>query len=182
MIFTNKYVNFIAFQVSWFVCCYNAGLLPWTGVLIVAAWTSCLLVNNRHWRTDLKIFLVAAFTGYLMDSLLVLCGAISFPAEARIGWPTTLWMVALWINLAATLRYSLSWLLGKLPAAALLGAIGGPVAYYAGYRLDAINLTDLPYSLLLISLEWLLAFPALVWFTMRVSSSHANFSDAALSR
>lgn len=69
-------------------------------------------------------------------------------------------MPVLWLNFAMTLGASLSWLRGRYSAAALLGAAGGPVSYYAGARLGAITVA--PGGLWAIALEWLLATPLLV--------------------
>lgn len=162
MIFSNKLINFIAFQASWFVTCFNATTLPWLGVLMIGAWTTCLLANNSNWRADFKLMVAAGFIGYILDSSLVLIGIIDFPQTSLIGWPTTWWMVALWVNLAATLHYSLSWLLGRYYIGAILGAIAGPLAYYAGHQLGAIEIAGRPDALLLIGLEWCLAMPLLL--------------------
>lgn len=182
MIFTNKIMNFIAFQVSWLVCCMYASSQPWVGVIFVAGWTLCLLVNNESWRIDLKLMLAAAMIGYVLDSTLVLLGIISFPPAASIGWPTTWWMVALWVNLAATLRYSLSWLLGHRHIAAILGSLAGPLAYYAGYKLDAISISAQPYALAIIGLEWLLAMPLLLWLAAWLTMHQSRAAEAVLSR
>ena len=182
MIFTHKIFNFIAFQVSWLVCCMSASTRPWLGVAVVAAWTACLLINNNRWRTDLTLMLAAAMLGYVLDSGLVLLGVIAFPPDASIGWPTTWWMVALWVNLAATLRYSLSWLLERTHLAAILGAVAGPMAYYAGYRLEAIIISPQPYALALIGLEWLLAMPLLLRLAVSLSDSQNRLQEAVLPR
>ena len=75
----------------------------------------------------------------------------------------TPWMVALWPNFATTFHTSLSWLAGRYALAAGLGAVGGPLSYYAGARLGALTLPDAPLkSLLIIGLVWAAVLPLLL--------------------
>lgn len=117
--------------------------------------------------------LFAATIGYLFDSLQVLIGVMAFPVHVALGWPSPIWMIALWINLAATLNLSLKWLQGKLLLAAILGAIGGPATYYAGSRLGAVELFG-PVSLLALSLQWVIAMPLLVYFAQRQNQGNTD--------
>ena len=87
--------------------------------------------------------------------------------------PTTLWMIALWVNLAATLRVSLGWLDRRWFAAGLLGALGGPIAYGAGANLGAIEFAQPVVSLAAIAGQWLVAMPVLVWIAGRPERASA---------
>ena len=135
---------------------------PWAGPVAVLLWVLLhLRLNRGHYKTEWRLILAAAGAGYLLDSGLVLTGYLAFPEAARLGYPSTLWMVALWVNLATTLRHSLGWLQGRILLAALFGGAGGMAAYYAGARLGAIHLPDPVIGSLLICLLWALALPAL---------------------
>ena len=68
-------------------------------------------------------------------------------------------MVAMWVNMAASLRYSLGWMRNRYFFGALLGMILGPAAYLAGERLGGINLID---GMLPIAIEWFIAMPLLL--------------------
>ena len=48
-------------------------------------------------------------------------------------------MVMLWVNFAMTLNVSLGRLRGKYLLAGILGAFGGPMAYYGGAELGAMT-------------------------------------------
>lgn len=158
-----RLINFAAFQLNWLICVLGAANgWPWAGPVAVLLWMLAhLRLNRGHYKTEWILILAAAGAGYLLDSLLVLTGYLAFPEAARIGYPSTLWMVALWINLATTLRHSLGWLQGRVLLAALFGGAGGAAAYYAGGRLGAIHLPDPVIGGLLICLLWSLALPAL---------------------
>ncbi|MHC4217118.1 MAG: DUF2878 domain-containing protein [Planctomycetota bacterium] len=120
---------------------------------------------------EVVLLFFAATFGYLMDSLLVLAGVIEFPHQARLGLPSTLWMVALWINLATTLNASLGWLRGRYVLGAVMGLVAGPLSYFAGVRLGAISF-GLPtgISLAVIAVEWALSMPALLVIAALTSS------------
>lgn len=158
-----RLINFAAFQLNWLICVLAAAKgWPWAGPVAVLLWVLLhLRLNRGHYKTEWILILAAAGAGYLLDSGLVLTGYLAFPEAARLGYPSTLWMVALWINLATTLRHSLGWLQGRILLCALFGGIGGAAAYYAGARLGAIHLPDPVIGSLLICLLWALALPAL---------------------
>lgn len=158
-----RLINFAAFQLNWLICVLGAANgWPWAGPVAVLLWILAhLRLNRGQHKTEWILILAAAGAGYLLDSLLVLTGYLAFPEAARLGYPSTLWMVALWINLATTLRHSLGWLQGRVLLSALFGGAGGAAAYYAGGRLDAIHLPDPVIGGLLICLLWSLALPAL---------------------
>jgi len=68
----------------------------------------------------------------------------------------------LWVNLVATFEYSLSWLQPHKWWGAILGSIGGPLSFYSGYKLGAIQLGEpIVTSLLMISLAWFCSMPIL---------------------
>ena len=158
-------VNFLVFDLAWLVNVYSAASgMPIYGPVFTMIWMLCHLGFTVEKRLpEVSLLLFAAIFGYLFDSLLVLTDVIAFPEKTMLGWPSTLWMVALWINLAATLNFSLKWLKGRFALAVLLGATTGPIAYYAGSVLGAIELYGLK-SLMAISLQWALALPILLWF------------------
>ena len=158
-----RLINFAAFQLNWLISVLGAANgWPWAGPVAVLLWILAhLRLNRGQHKTELTLILAAAGAGYLLDSLLVLTGYLAFPEAARLGYPSTLWMVALWINLATTLRHSLGWLQGRVLLCVLFGGAGGAAAYYAGDRLGAIHLPDPVIGGLLICLLWSLALPAL---------------------
>jgi hypothetical protein len=157
-------VNFAAFQVCWFCNVLGAAAgAPWIGPMVTGAWILVHLLSMGDTRaSEWPVLLVAALLGYCVDSALVLGDMISFPLPTQLGWPSPIWMVALWAGFAATLSRSLGWLRGRYALAGLLGAVGGPLAYYAGQKLGAIELTSGSQSLAWIGIEWAVAVPLLV--------------------
>jgi len=160
-----KLANFIGFQVGWFVCILGAANgRPHLGVLAATVLVGLHLAWQRFRVAEVLLILIAGMFGYLADSTLVVAGIVSFPETAVLGRPSTLWMVALWMMFAATLHVSLGWLRGRYLTGAIIGALAGPLSYYAGARLGAIDLADpLGMALAVVAAEWILAMPFLLW-------------------
>lgn len=163
-------VNLIAFQCCWFASVLGgAAGMPWLGPLFAALWLPLhIRATGAFMIVETKLIFTAGVLGYLLDSVVVLSGGMSFPAQALLGAPTTLWMVTLWLGFAATLRHALGWIRGRYLLAALLGAIAGPFAYWSGAKLGAVVLTDPVASLLMVGAEWLIAMPLLLLLVTRL--------------
>jgi hypothetical protein len=74
-----------------------------------------------------------------------------------------IWMITLWLLFATTLNVSLKWLQGRYLIAAVFGFIGGPLAYWGGAKLGAINWLQHFELLLALAIGWALLMPILVW-------------------
>jgi hypothetical protein len=74
------------------------------------------------------------------------------------------WMAALWANFAGTLHLCPDRVRGRYWLASILGTCGGPLPYYGGQCLGAMQLgSNAAMSLLVIAVEWALVKPALVY-------------------
>ena len=164
---THQWANFAAFQLAWLVAVWGASIgLWWLGPVAVAAWVSAYSIWRKCARAEAPLWLGAGLLGAMTDSLLVWSGAMAFPESAGPGFPTTSWMVALWINFAAALRHCMGWLCGRFVLATVFGAIGGPLAYLAGSKFGALEIQSLPA----IVVAWLLVMPGLLLIEMKTRS------------
>lgn len=174
MLRTNLVANFVLFQVGWFAAVVGAAYgYPLAGViyaLAFAAWHHWRLENGRG--RELLFVVSSGLLGYVMDSVLVLGGFIVFPAFAWLGYPTTVWMVCLWVMFSMTLRHSLGWLRGRYLLAAVLGAVSGPLAYWAGSKLGAIELVGQGRAVAAISAVWTVSMIALLRVERLTRSTH----------
>ncbi|MFT5426312.1 MAG: hypothetical protein ACI9ZT_001253 [Gammaproteobacteria bacterium] len=157
-------VNFILYQAAWFVTIFSAAYgEPTIGVLFTMLWMlfhlSFVVIKTKN---ELMLIGAAIIIGCLFESGLVLSGFISYPELTALVTPAPIWMIALWVNLAATINYSMSWMKGRYFTTAILGAIAGPLAYLAGERFGAIILHDMS-SVVAVSLMWLVSMPLLIW-------------------
>jgi hypothetical protein len=166
-------LDFALFNVGWFAAILGAANgLPWLGPIVIA-----LLTLGRLWLLKfasgaLVLYALAFVIGYAADLAVVMAGALDFPPVARwpapLDHPVPLWMPAMWINFAGALHFSLSLLRKRYALAAAVGLVGGPLAYYAGERLGAVELVGpLWRSLLAVGLEYLIALPLLLWIADR---------------
>jgi hypothetical protein len=160
----HQWVNFAAFQMAWLIAVWGAaGGLTWLGPVAVLGWVSAYAFWQTAARADLALLVGAGVLGGIIDSVLVLLGVIAFPESAGPGFPTTVWMVALWVNFAAALRHSVGWLCGRFGLGTVFGAIGGPLAYLAGEKLGAINIQMVSG----VVIAWLIAMPCLLLLELR---------------
>jgi hypothetical protein len=160
--------NFVAYQLAWFAVILGAANgFAWQGALFAAAVTGVHLWLRRD-ALERKLVALSAGIGVLVDSTLAITGQVRFAS----AWPEDLapfWMLSLWIAFATTLNHSLRWLMCRPVAAAIAGAVGGPLAYLAGAKLGALSIVAPATTLPLIALLWTPAMIALSMFVMRAS-------------
>ncbi len=158
-----KVINFMLFQGGWLLTVYGAGSgYPWVGPAFTLVWVCVHLgLFKPRRRPELGLLIFSGLFGYICDSILVVSGMIQFPLSSQLGAPSTLWMVALWVNLGMTLNYSLAWLGGYQKWAIVFGFAGGMLAYFAGGKLAALTLLQGTTSLLMIGIIWAIAMPVL---------------------
>ena len=94
------------------------------------------------------------------------------PVDRGWGQVSPPWMAALWFNFALLVSISLAWLKGKYAAAALLGGLAGPVAYWGGEKLGALTVAaTFGRGYLILALMWALALPLLVFLHNRLTGA-----------
>jgi len=167
------YLQLGFYQLGWWLCVLGAAHgQPLFGPVVLAG---CLLIHLACIHgvgREAILMLVATVLGVIGDSLCSCAGAVAFGGGPHPGpWPP-LWMIVLWPAFAASLRLSLSFLQHRLRLAALLGALGGPLAYFAGWRLGALHGPHgLGPFLGGVACEWAIAMPLLAWQTRCLSES-----------
>lgn len=155
-------VNALLFQVAWFGAVLGAARgLPWLGVVAVAAVVAWHLARARQPAREIGLVALALAMGAVFETLLVQAGFLRFDGGAVFAGTAPVWMVALWANFATTLNVSLRALRGRLLAAALLGAVGAPLAYLGGQKLGAVQMADAGSALAAIAAGWAIMTPLL---------------------
>lgn len=165
--------NVILFQLGWFACVIGAakgnlaiGPMVAAGVIVV----HFALSAHRIWNEAVILGLVTV-GGVLADSVLMRLGILGFAGGALGGVLCPVWMMALWAMFATLLSSSLSWMRKRYVLGTLFGAVGGPLSYFAGQRLGALNLhPPIAWSGAAVSLEWAIAMPAMLWLAARIGS------------
>jgi len=164
-------VNFLLFQAGWFACVLGAARgFPWQGALVALLIATFIVSRARHPRMEVALVAVAAAAGFAFDSALALTGWVDFAGAVPAAMLAPVWMVALWVLFATTLNVSLRWLREWPALGALFGAVGGPVAYYAGEKLGALRFTDPFPGLAAVAVGWALATPLLFAVARRLEA------------
>ena len=168
----NTWLNAIAYQATWVAAIAGAASGRWwvgpLAALVFAAWQ---LPRSPKPRADLALIGCALALGFVLDSLLAQGGLLRYAAP--VPWPdlAPAWILALWMSFALTLNHSLAYLQRHLQLAALLGAIGAPLAYSAAARSGALAFSATPsLALLLLAASWALLAPALCALAARLAS------------
>ena len=147
--------NVVLYQIGWFACVLGAAYgLPWIGVLTAAVIIGWHLSRAAQPKQELALIAAAVLLGALFDTFLVQAGWIRFDSGVLIEGTTAYWMIALWAIFATTLNVSLRSLRPHPWLSALLGAGGGPLAYYAGVRLGALEFATTGSALTAIAVGW----------------------------
>jgi len=178
--------NVISADIGWLACIAGAAQgYPWLGLVVVPILFGIHIaaIETHNIRA---VFIVAAMImviGFFMDTLLIIIGTVE-PNSWIIPAPfTPLWDIMIWANFSLMLDTSLRFLQKKPLAAAFLGALTAPGAYYAGDRLGALNLSEpLLGSLLWIGVVWFFVMPCLSLITRSIyhpSSAKDTHSLAA---
>lgn len=149
-------VNAALFQCGWFACVMG-GNGPWLLVGLAALGVHLL------WTTTVsqegQALLAVTLLGTLIDTLLRTFGVFHF---SQPGPLIPFWLILLWALLSTTLGHCLAWSARPWWRASLLGAIGGPLSYYAGSQLAGVSFGyGTTPSLIGLALLWALLFPVL---------------------
>lgn len=161
--------NVLLYQAGWAACILGAARdMPWVAALAAAFVVGWHLAMAAWPLRELGLVALAAAAGAAFETLLVQSGWVRYAAATPLAWAAPLWMLALWAIFATTLNVSLRALRGRPALAALLGAVGAPLAYAAGARLGALELVATGAALAAIAAGWALLTPLLVGAARRL--------------
>lgn len=152
-------------EIGWITCIMGAAHgYHWLGLVVVPILFAIhILAIEQHKAYPIfSVALAAIIIGFITDTALIFIGSVE-PNRWLMPWPfTTLWDLMIWANFSLTLNTSLRFLQKKPLAAAFLGAISAPGAYYAGGQLGALQFFEPVFvHLVWIGALWFIAMPCL---------------------
>ena len=160
--------NIILFQVGWFACVLSgATQRPWIGALLAIFIVAIHLLRAPVAEAEFKLILIAIGIGAVWDSMLVWLNLLHYSSGILIPHTAPYWIVLMWGLFATMLNVSLRWLRGRWLIAALAGSIGGPLAFYGGHRLGALEFGDQTAALLALAIGWAVITPILMRLATR---------------
>jgi hypothetical protein len=170
-------INIILFQIGWFACVLGgASDNALYGVLIAITIILFHLFSSSEWRSELILVIAAMIIGFSWDSYLVYKQWIAYPHGQLIAGTAPYWIVTMWALFTITFNNSLNWLKDRIIVSIIFGAIGGPLAYFAGARLGALEFQDTTSGLIALAVGWAILTPLL----LQLSSYLNGFSNKAV--
>jgi hypothetical protein len=164
-----KLVNYALYQAGWFCCVLGAANeRPWLGSIVAVV----LIGVHVAWVTrpleELKLLFAAGLLGGLVDSLLSNAGLMVFRSGHVSNYLAPPWVVLMWMQFATLFRFGLAFLRGRYFLGAVLAAVGGPLAFWTGAGLGAVQFPPPAIrSLIVLGLVWAGALPFLLWLAAR---------------
>lgn len=155
-------INFVLFQVIWFVFIFSAA--DESSSLLIMGVTLLLLqfLKNKQFKADGLLILIAIIIGIIHDSSLSYFNFIIYMYDFNINY-SPIWIIGLWVSFALTINHSLTWLKENKVLQVIFGLIGGPLAYFAGEKLGAIQLVN-EHAIYILAISWAIATPVLFKF------------------
>ena len=160
-------LNFIVFQASWFLLIFFQNEF----LLLVVLLNAIFLVVTRTTLNHALFLLACVVIGVVIDSVLATLGVLVFEPLPGV-LPIPAWLCVIWISFASTIRHSMAYLGKSTIVAAAVGAIAGPISYFAGMRLGAVDFGYSTFIVLAIyAAIWALLLPTLFILSDKIKSS-----------
>lgn len=166
--------NIVGYQAVWLASIAGAGAgLAWAGPLAALVFVAGTLAFGGRARRDLRLLAVALPLGILLDTAFAASGWLRYAEPWPWAWAAPVWIWSLWAGFAMTLNHSLAFLRERPLASALLGLVGGPLAYWAAAgAFDAVSFgAPVAWVMGTLALGWSVVLPTLFALDTRLSAA-----------
>lgn len=173
----NRIGEFVAYQAVWFVAVIGAGAgLGWAGPLAAAPLAAWQVASAPRPPRTALLGAVGLGCGLVVDGGFAAVGLVRHAAGGALA---PAWILALWVVFAMTLHRSFALLQRRPGLAAVLGAVGGPLAYLGAARgWDAVTFAEpATAGLVALGIAWGITLPVLA-FVARATAAEPR--DASL--
>ena len=163
------FTNILAFKIGWVASV--AGAASGTPALGPAVVLVVIAIHLRFANEPIRELILISATGAIgaaWDSVMVSAGWLSYPTGTIVAGLAPYWIVSMWMLFATTLNIAFRWLQSKLLLAGVLGAVFGPMSYFAGAKTGAVIINDLVSTMLALGLAWAVMLPALLLLAKRL--------------
>lgn len=162
----NRLISLVGYQGVWLAAVIGAGHgLWWPGPLALLPFAVWQIAGDAQPRAELRLMLAIGVMGCLLDSAFAANGVLAFAAAVPSPALAPVWIVAIWMAFALTLTTTFRFLGGHPWLAALLGAVGAPLAYLAAAH--GWNAVTFPrgetLAMSALAAGWALALPTTLW-------------------
>ncbi len=166
----NAWANAIAYQLVWFAAIWGASGGHWwlapLALLPFATW----MLGRPDGGADALLMPIAVLLGAALDSSLAASGLVAYASPVPFAHAAPLWILSIWAAFSLTLRHSFRFLHGRWPLAAVLGAVGAPMAYLGaarGWHAVAFPLGTTS-AVVALAAGWAVTMPLLIGLAVRV--------------
>lgn len=174
-------INIILFKAGWIaVVTAAAGNVPLAGTLAIAGIVLVRLAQADNRAAEARLLVAAGAIGFAWESALVGAGLVSYSSGTLVDGMAPYWIVAMWLLFATTLNVSMRWLRRHVGVAVAAGAVGGPLAFWAGASAGAVSFPEPLVSLVAIGAGWALLLPLLVQLAVRFERSAGDYRSGRL--
>lgn len=163
------WLNLAGYQLVWLAAVmWAAAGRPWLAVAVALVFALLQWLASAQRHSDLRLVAAALLLGVVLDGALAAAGILHY-ASATPALLAPLWILAIWVAFAMTLNHSLGFLRGRSWLAALLGAVGGPLAYLgAADGFGALAwVAPRPQALVVLAIGWAIAMATLAVLVQR---------------
>jgi hypothetical protein len=164
-------INIVAFKIGWVSSvlgvAYNMPILG--PVVILLAIAIHLAVSSRP-ASEFVLVCATGLIGASVDSLMITAGWLSYPSGTLVQGFSPYWIIAMWMLFATTFNVSFRWLQSRPFAAAMFGAISGPLSYYFGAKFSAVTLLDFYPAMIALAISWGVLMPLLLSLAKHLDS------------
>jgi hypothetical protein len=151
--------NFVLSQVGWFACALGPRYgVAWLGPLVTIGVVAIHLYSAKQPSQELKLMLATVAIGTAFDATTATLGLIGYPVDGILPGLQPWFMVALWALFATMLNVAL---------AAVLGALLGPIAYWSGVRLGALEMLRPVPATVVLAIGWAVIMRGLIALAYR---------------
>lgn len=163
-------VNVTLYQLGWFALVLGAARKwPWAGAGVGLVLLAIHLVLARERRPELLLVVAVGFLGTVVDSAQAFAGVFVFESGYWSYWVVPFWLTVMWMQFATLFHFALRWLSGRYLLSAVLGAVGGPAAYWTGERLGGVIFPmGTRHSLMILAAVWFVVLPISIFLADRL--------------
>ena len=166
--------NVVGFQAVWMASIAGAGQgMAWTGPVAALLFVAAMLAFGGKARQDLRMLALALPIGFLLDTAFAASGWLRYAEPVPWVFAAPVWIWSLWAGFALTLNHSMGFLRERPWAAALLGLVGGPLAYWtAAGAFDAVSFgVPVIWAMSALAIGWAAVLPLLFGLDQRLASA-----------
>lgn len=137
-------LNIVGYDVAWFGCVVGAAFgYAWAGIALAAANVALHMRWSPVVRREAALVFGGALVGVSADALMVVTGVYEYrPRPDGLSLEFLALFFAMWASFGTTMRIAMRFAWRRPWAGALLGLLGGPLAYLAAAKIGTITLPE----------------------------------------